>query len=86
MAIPEIPLAKSLYIYNAIYITLILANAPGVVFMAKRRGFAVLRKIPETMPIIQLNAALERLQGLHPEFEVFYDGDLKAIVGIHKEK
>ena len=54
--------------------------------MAKRRAFTVLRRIPATITVLQLNSALERLQGLHPEFEVFYDGDIKAIVGIRKKE
>lgn len=54
--------------------------------MGKRRAFSVLRKIPENMSVLQLNCALERLQELHPGFEVFYDGDMKAIVAIQKEE
>lgn len=50
----------------------------------KKRA-VVFHKIRGNMTVLMLNVKLKKFAEQHPGFDVFYDGDANAIVGIEKE-
>ena len=53
--------------------------------MSEKVVIVTLCKVPQDTPVMILNIKLNKFREEYPDFEVFYDGDKKAIVGIKKE-